>query len=123
MKLHTNSLTAGDIRGSLTVAKVAGQVSRSVTFNKLEEHGSRSHARAFEVQLGTETKYKGDGRRRQNSGTNGAQYTYAATWDEWGWFIAEIFEIDPRAKFGPYNGVKDFNEQTKYKFATDNERD
>lgn len=50
-------------------------------------HGSRSHVRSLEVKLtGTST-------RRPND--RGASDDYAATWDEWGMFLARMFAADP----------------------------
>lgn len=40
----------------------------------------------------------------------------AATWDEWGHFLAAIFEQDEDAICGNYNGADDFHSQTKYKY-------
>src|SRR5690606_21142873 len=57
-------------------------------------HGSRSHARAFEVRL------EGNGGHR-NSGAYGAQTDeQAATWDEWGIFLARLYAIDPEMVCG-----------------------
>lgn len=85
MRIHTDTLTARDIYDA---ADRAGDAV-SVTFT---QHGSRSRARAFNVTL------TGSSSRRPNSGGYGAGGygdTYAATWDEWGMFLAELFRRDP----------------------------
>jgi hypothetical protein len=40
----------------------------------------------------------------------------AATWEEWGWWIQRLLEIDPDAIFGPYRGAADFHRQTNTQF-------
>lgn len=32
----------------------------------------------------------------------------AATWDAWGYLIAELYNLDPRATIGPYKNATDF---------------
>lgn len=118
MKLHTNLSHYTDVTAALRRAKDAGHVDQGVYFEVLEYAGSRSHPGAFEVKLGWYgEKVKGDGRRWTNTGNRGAGTgNYAATWDEWGWFIAELFRADPGAAFGHYKTEAMFHEMTKNKF-------
>lgn len=54
-----------------------------------------------------------------NSGTNGAlvhTHEMAASWTEWGWFLARVFERDPLARCGQYKDLDDFNVQTGDRF-------
>jgi hypothetical protein len=120
MKLHT-TLSALDIRDALTRAQNAGKVARDVWFEQLDEQASRSRPNGFLIQLGTTDKSSGPGRSRhyKNSGQYGATSewvngspVWAATYDEWGWFIAEVFRMDFGAKFGPYDGFSDFHART-----------
>ena len=112
MRLHTDHLTTSSLFNLMDAVKKDGDMATHVHFDKLDEHGSRSRARAFEIHLGSDIKIKGDGRRWTNSGSRGAGGTYAATYDEWGWLIAAIFEADPNATFGQYKGRDDFHNQT-----------
>lgn len=107
MRLHTDVLTRDDI---LNAAKGG-----TIAFDRLTEHGSRSHARAFEVKLtgsGTHT----------NSGRYGANtWEQAATWDEWGIFLGRLYEIDRNLLVGSaknpiYEGWDDFHWQTGERF-------
>ena len=85
MRVHSNTLEYADIyRATKDLPGV---------YVTASQHGSRSHARAFEVSL------EGNGFHK-NSGTGGASYEFGATWDEWGAFIAAIYEVDPGALFG-----------------------
>jgi len=113
MRLHSDTLDGMAVRGALESARDAGRISWSVGFMTLDTKGSRSRARGFEIRLEAEP---GDGHRRTNTGTRGAGDYYAATWDEWGYFIAELFALDPAAIFGGYDGAADFHAQTKGKF-------
>jgi hypothetical protein len=134
MRLHTN-LDYIDIAHALKSAKRAGQVAQDVTFQDgLVPHGSRTHLRAYEIQLGTFEKdslpagytdqngHKLNVRRFKNTGDSGASSgwyspsVWAATWDEWGWFIAYVFAADPDARFGHYASYADFMTKTKNAF-------
>lgn len=118
MRLHTDKLTESDIREALQKAKNAGRVDSRVSFVLLYSTGSRSRAGGYEVQLGWYgDKVKGDGRRFKNSGSNGSSTVYAAFYEEWGWFILELFRADPGMVFGSYKSLPDFEEQTRYAFC------
>ena len=117
MKLHSNILTDNDVFAALQRAKDAGKVDTSVMFEEIQGKGSRSHKQAWEVKLGWYgDKVKGDGRRWTNSGTRGNGGNYAATYDEWGWFIAELYAKDENAVFGQYKGYDDFMNQTRFAY-------
>ena len=95
MRIHTDKLTEQDMRDALNSEKEIGRIAPTVTFKVLDPKGSRSHARAFEVQLESWDYEVGDGRRRGNDGAYGAmQEAWAATYDEWGWFLAALYRVD-----------------------------
>lgn len=93
MRIHTDKLTEKDLYDAATRAGSGVRVEMTV-------HGSRKRARAFAFQLsGTST-------RKRNTGNYGAagedaywgpDRSHAATWDEWGMFLGELFRIDPDA--------------------------
>lgn len=58
------------------------------------------------------------GRYKPNSGVYGAEIgrNLAASWTEWGWFIARVFDQDPSARVGPYKGQADFDSTTSGRF-------
>lgn len=97
MRLHTNNLIEQEIRDALVQEQSAGRIAGHVTFKTLDEHRSRSHFYAFEVQL--EAARRDNGRRAGNSGSYGAMRPaydgFAATFDEWGWLLAALYRIDP----------------------------
>lgn len=81
MRFHTDTLTRDDV---IRAARKAG-----ATIETLSSHGSRSRDHAFEVKL------TGNSNRRPNGGSYGAGDDYAATWDQWGVFIGQLFNLDP----------------------------
>lgn len=113
MRIHT-SLPMQAVLDAGTIAHVQ--------FNKLSQHGSRSHDHAFEVTLfGSSNFYT-------NPGTGGRNWTYdghfihdghAATWDEWGIFLGHLFQADPAIKCRAYDGAKDFHFKTNWRFDYD----
>lgn len=132
MRLHT-SLTAGEVVLALGNARKAGEVHPSVRADSLSLHGSRTHKRAFEVQLGSSSHEVLDGeanryglpqktRRVRNGKARDGERKWSATYGEWGHFIAVVYEMDPKAVFaGSYESREDFHEKTGYRFYPDND--
>lgn len=115
MRIHSDRLTTIDIKKVLNEAQASNRVPADVGFVVLSPHGSRSRKRAWEVQLGSSspnTRLDGKERRYTHSGEH-----FAASYDEWGWFIAELFAVDTHAIVGPYTGSADFHAATDYRFA------
>lgn len=111
MKLHSDTLTVTDIRAALATARRKGLVTGGIELHTLEEQASRSRANGFEVRLAS-TYADGIHKRRTMNGEN-----YAATWQEWGWFIVELFELDSNLTFGNYKTLNGFHRDTRYEFA------
>jgi hypothetical protein len=119
MRIHTN-LTAEDF-GQLVAAP---KLKADVYMERWYEYGSRSRARAFDVILRGLHSTTRDGikRRRPNLGASrDRDYTdqWAATHDEWGWFLAALFEADPTATCYAYDGRDDFHEKTMGDYLPD----
>ena len=104
MRIHT-ALTERQIRHA---AELAG-----VQFERLDHKGSKSRDHAFDVIL------SGSSPRRRNSGRSVDRTNdYAATWDEWGIFLAELFRRDPAIKCTYYRDAADFHWQTGSRFRS-----
>lgn len=124
MRIHTNStMTWQQIHAALSEQQKLGRIARHVSFKTLDEHGSRTHRAAFEIQL--EADERDNGRRAGNSGSYGALQPehdgYAATYDEWGWLLAALFVIDndmivgtPRSPV--YSGAENFHRRTAWTY-------
>jgi hypothetical protein len=117
MRLHSDTLTRDEIHAALTDADIPG-----VFIDVCTAHGSRPRSRGFEIRLAAceGRDRNGKKRRPRNTGTyggDGHDPYKGATYDEWGYFIAELFERDPEAIFGPYNGRDGFHKMTNYDYA------
>lgn len=100
MIIHT-SLTHTEIYEAGTKA--------GVVFARLNTRGSRKADHAFDLIL------SGSGAHRSQYR---AQAWPAATWDEWGIFLAEIFRRDQGASATYYSDAADFHWRTGDRFAT-----
>ena len=120
MRIHTNKLNLRGLYDCLDHAAAARLVAPSVFFTADSAHGSRSHGSAYEIQLGTYSKTDGPTRSRhyKNSGVYGASSVYAASYDEWGHFLARVFLRDRNAVCGPYQSHADFHAKTARKYET-----
>lgn len=87
---------------------------RNVTIHVTGKHGSRKRRQAFEVAL----RGHGAQHRRAPQGrvTDDPSSEKAATYDDWGRFLAALYSIDPTMIAGPYTSVGDFNFRTEHKF-------
>jgi hypothetical protein len=101
MRIHTNTLIRKDFRDA---AHEAG-----VSIVELSEHSSQSRARAYKFYLSGSAGRPGNRRDEQ-----------AATWDEWGIFLAHLFNIDPNAHTGKngYLSAEHYHWVTSDRFRT-----
>lgn len=107
MRIHTDKITRTDLEELLPLGLWLDVSSR----------GSHKRAGAFEIKIHADPGADAHGIKRcyrVNSGQHGAEdfgwpaERMAATWIEWGDYIASLFKIDPLAIIGPYNGAFDF---------------
>lgn len=115
MKLHSDTITKADVRAAMRAAVLDSKITPDVHFVIFAPEGSRLRRYGYEIQLGTFDKTSGptSSRRFKNTGYAGAGRVWAATYDEWGWLIAELFKIDPALIFGQWkHGVDRFHSDT-----------
>lgn len=99
-----------DVHNALEAAKAAGRIAGHVSFDKCELGNSRSHTTRINVHLEAWCNGGTCGHRWANTGMVGADTsTKAATYDEWGWFLAELFDQHPDAWAGRYRGIEGFH--------------
>jgi hypothetical protein len=116
MRIHSDTLSNPDL---VLALRRAGLQSEGVQLCINGTHGSRSHHRAVDVTLRAVVgrDRNGKARRPPMQGADiGADYPRAATYEEWGYFIAAVYCEDPDAKVGPYENVDDFDQKTRYAF-------
>ena len=101
MRVHSDTLTHADLLDAARISRTALSVTA---------HGSRKRDHAFNVTL------RGESKRRPNTGSYGAADEYAATWDQWGVFIAHLFELDHSAEMTYYKDAGDFHYRTASRF-------
>jgi hypothetical protein len=105
MRIHTNATTEQIWAAINSVPTVHAE--------RLTEHRSNTHARAFELNL------SGSGRHGGQYGNRDAK---SAPWDDWGAVMAAIFEADQTTRMGGsqrqpiYADVDDFDWQTGGRF-------
>lgn len=110
MRLHTNTLTSRDLYAALGARGMRG-----VHFYKCDDYGSLTRNRAWEVRL--------EGSVSNRLLNFGDGHSTAATWDEWGIFLGELFRRDPHMIAGSasssgwgYRGRADFRLATLRRF-------
>lgn len=105
MRIHSDKLLGVDIYA-------ATQGLPGVSVETCTSHGSRKRDGAYEVKLSGTSSY-------DSQGVDDYGQTFkAATWDEWGIFIARLFAIDPEAIIGQYKDLYSFEAYTQYRFDT-----
>lgn len=103
MRIHANTLTTSEIYKAARIARVEVE--------HLTEHGSRKRAHAFEVKLSGESR-----RRPNNNGAHGD--VFAATWDQWGVFLACLFDADNEITIpSAYEDRENFQFKTDARFV------
>lgn len=105
MRIHFN-LSIHEAIAALGAARTAS----GVQFERHELHESRSHQLAYDVILSGESPYRINSRDFRDG--------FAATWDQWGIFLASLFEADPTIKSWAYGDHMDFHQKTGYRFVT-----
>jgi hypothetical protein len=119
VRIHTDTLAYRDFFDAQDTVK--RETGAPVFFHgetSLPRYRSRPRRQAYVVKLASDGTLT---RRRVNYGT--ARYAdrfdrpFSATWDQWGWFLAHLFTVDPDAIAGPYNGADDFHTQTRNAYA------
>lgn len=108
MKIHSDVLEHEDF---FAAKSAAGEM---VGF-EVTRRGSRKRSHGFEFSL------TGTSSRRPNNQQAWMEWDdYAATWDEWGMFLAYLFDKDPNATVpGVYENGEDFHWKTNYRFGED----
>lgn len=119
MRIHTDTITPYDVSKALRLEKEAGRIDAGVYLETNSQHGS--HSRAWGVEIKLAATGKTPGRRFTNHGAYGAGDAYAATYDEWGWLLAALFAMDPKAFAGSanypvYQDAEHFHERTGWSY-------
>lgn len=120
MRIHSDILTPELLRKCLSEDERFKGTGAAIW--RLNEHGSRKRARAFEVRIGADAGQDIHGKTRRPSMGGGYYHPHnvgdedytekALTYAEWGFFLANVYAIDPNAHCTYYKNAEDFNKQT-----------
>ncbi len=116
MRIHGDKINSDDIRAA---AQHAARMSGAAVYVvRSTVHGSRQRAGALDVIIASDGTLS---RRRRNAGASrdrSALDDYAATWGQWGHFLAYLFTVDPSATAPTaYADAADFHARTRGEFA------
>jgi hypothetical protein len=120
VRLHT-SLIGASVYQALYNMIDTRRIASAVELTTFTAHRSRSRPYGYELRLGA---YDNRHKNRKLTGQS-----YAATYDEWGWFIASVYLADPYAVWGSsqknatYANLEDFNRKTHDKFMLEERPD
>lgn len=120
MRIHSDTLTLADFDAALQASSLPAD---GIYLNPIGRHGSRQRTAAWEVAL--RAPWAADSRdrngKRRRPPMNHEPNVKGATYDEWGYFLAAVFEIDPAAYVGGwpnYDGRADFDLKTDYAYVS-----
>lgn len=124
MRIEFSSATnEPDIRKLLRQEVEAGRIAPHV-YVEIRAIKARSGKPAYNVYLSATERDRG--RRAGNSGSYGSMNdgSYAATYDEWGWLLAALYNADPDMHVGSpsyptYRDDSDFHDQTGWTYRND----
>lgn len=103
MKVYSDILTYADFVAALP---------QGVRIHDVDSiNNPRIRSRGWNIQL---RDYSNN--RHTNTGTHGAGEIGAASWDQWGEWMSELFERDPNARLGYDNSAADFHLRTHDKY-------
>lgn len=105
MKIHSDILTIIDLQAALHTPTRIAEV-----YGEFMQVGSRSRSRGFIVKLTSSDETRPHKSGFANADTRNER---AASWDDWGIWMDRLFDLDPNAIIGQYNGRDDFYSQTR----------
>lgn len=115
MKIYSDTLTSADLDAAVRAANAHTLPDPSGGRIGFERYRAlqrpRIRSRGWDVLL-----YRTGSRMHFNSGTHGAGEEGAASWGDYGWFLAELFERDPGMHAAYYRDRGHFHEATGGKF-------
>lgn len=97
MRIHSDKLTVTDLVNAAHKA--------NVTFTRNTTHGSKKRKLAYDVILSGNSPF------RQNGGN-----AKAATWDQWGIFLSELYKVDEDMVNTSYPDIDTFHYATAHRF-------
>ena len=106
MKIYSDKLTESDVRAAFTRARQDHNA--DIYIEDIREFRPRTHAHGIEVFAESMHGKHVTGHIPARASGPRDGYPRAASWDDWGFVIAQLFRIDPLARVGFYDGKADF---------------
>lgn len=101
MKIYSDRLTRTDVYNAF--ARARAEHHADIHIEDLSTWKPRKYSNGIEVHAGSIS-----GTRAANKGSWRDTPLKAASWDDWGYVIAELYSIDPHARIGFYDNKADF---------------
>ena len=112
MKIYSDTLSGADLDAATSAA--SEHAGAPVGFERYRELARpRIRARGWDILL-----YRTGSRMHFNTGQHGAGEDGAASWDDWGWFLAELYGRDPGMRAAHYSSAAAFHEATGGRYRT-----
>jgi hypothetical protein len=105
MKLYSDKITEADVRGAFVTARIQNQA--DIYIDALRTFRPRRHANGVEFWAESLNGTRASGHAAIAPGPRD-NYPRAASWTDYGYVIAHLFNIDPEARIGGYNSKADF---------------
>jgi hypothetical protein len=123
VKIYSNTLTSADLSAAIqaanqhTPSQDGDPFHGTIGFERYRElTRPRVRARGWDVLL-----YRTGSTMHFNSGRYGAGEQGAASWDDYGWFLAELFRRDPALHAAYYRDETDFHRATRNGFKPEDQ--
>jgi hypothetical protein len=111
VKIYSNILTLADVRQAFKTARdVHGA---DIYMEEAREWKPRGYAHGVEVWAESMHGKRATGHVPARSPGPRDGYPRAASWDDWGFVIASLFNQDPHARVGFYDNEADFVKQVR----------
>jgi hypothetical protein len=114
MKIYSDKITEHDVRRAFTIARDDHHA--DIWIEDIRTWKPRKYLYGTEVFPRSHHGSRATGHVPARASGPRDGYPRAASWDDWGYVIAELYRIDPDARVGFYDSKADFiSKVTKYR--------
>ena len=106
MKIYSNHLTVADVRAAF--GNACKNHGADIGIEDIRTWKPRGYAHGIEVWAESLNGTRATGHIPAHSSGPRDSYPRAASWDDWGYVIAYLFNADPHARVGFYDSEADF---------------
>ena len=106
MKIYSNEITEADVRHAFGTARLTHHA--DIYIEEIRTWKPRDYACGVEVYAKSTNGTRATGHRPARSSGPRDGYARAASWTDWGYVIARLYNMDPDARIGFYDSEADF---------------